>query len=184
MQVSIQGRGMEISKKLSSYVQKKAERIDRYLPGVNEMRVEFKRESTKSEAPKTVQITLRRRRTMLRVEERNADPYIAFDDAIEKLYHRIARYKGRRIDRRHANHDAELIEAEDLPIEADEIEDASVKVVRVKAFSVVPMSADEAVEQMELLGHDFFVFMHEDDGGIKVVYRRKRGDYGLLQPEK
>ena len=58
------------------------------------------------------------------------------------------------------------------------------RVVRIKNFTTVPMGTDEAIEQMELLGHDFFVFMHADDGTVKVVYRRKSGDYGMLQPEK
>jgi putative sigma-54 modulation protein len=177
---------MNISQRLDKYVRNKSARIERYLPGVEEVRVEFTRQSAKSDAPKAVELTVRRRRTILRVEERNSDPFLAFDHALDKIYQRIARYKGRRTDRKRTGNnveDVELLEAEALPIEAPPAAPVP-KVVRIKTFQIMPMSVDEAVEQMELLGHDFFVFAHQDDGAVKVVYRRKSGDYGLLQPEK
>jgi putative sigma-54 modulation protein len=191
MQVSVQGHSMNVSQRLDKYVRNKTERLQRYLPGVEEVRVEFTRQSAKSDVPKSVELTVRRRSTLLRVEERNADPFIAFDLALEKMYQRIARYKGRRIDRKRSGaapltaEDEELLTAEALPIE-EEAPPAvpAPKLVRIKSFQIVPMSVDEAIEQMELLGHDFFVFVHSDDGMVKVVYRRKSGDYGLLQPEK
>jgi putative sigma-54 modulation protein len=182
---------MNVSQRLDKYVRNKAERIERYLPGVEEVRVEFTKESAKNDAPKSVELTVRRKRTLLRVEERNADAFTAFDDALDKMYQRIARYKGRRIDRKRSGaavgagvEDTELLEAEALPIEVESTDEEIPRLVRIKNFTVVPMSTDEAIEQMELLGHDFFVFMHQDDGAVKVVYRRKNGDYGLLQPEK
>jgi len=191
MQVSVQGHSMNVSQRLDKYVRNKTERLQRYLPGVEEVRIEFTRQSAKSDVPKSVELTVRRRSTLLRVEEHNADPFTAFDLALEKMYHRIARYKGRRIDRKRsgaapiAAEDEELLTAEALPIEAEEQPAMPApKLVRVKTFQVVPMSVDEAIEQMELLGHDFFIFVHSDDGMVKVVYRRKSGDYGLLQPEK
>ncbi len=186
MELTIQGHGWEISQRFEDYVHRKADRLDRYLPGVEDVRVEVTRESAKDGAVKSLQLTVRRRRTLLRVEEQDADLFKAFDTALDKMYHRIARYKGRRTDRkRDEGEDAELAEAEALPIdvEADEGQEEQ-RVVRTKTFAITPMSVDEAIEQMELLGHDFFVFTHSDDSAVKVVYRRKSGDYGLLQPEK
>jgi putative sigma-54 modulation protein len=186
MQVTVQGHSMNISQRLDKYCRAKAGKLDRYLPGVEDIRVEFTRHSAKSDAPKSVELTVRRRRTLLRVEERDADPFLAFDNALDKMFQRIARYKGRRTDRKRGGtspEDQELLEAEELPIDSS-ADGAAPKLVRIKSFSIVPMSTDEAIEQMELLGHDFFVFMHQDDGAIKVVYRRKSGDYGLLQPER
>ncbi|BCX02833.1 MAG: ribosomal subunit interface protein [Candidatus Roseilinea sp.] len=191
MQVSVQGHNMNVSQRLDKYVRNKTERLQRYLPGVEDVRVEFTRQSTKSDVPKSVELTVRRRGTLLRVEEQDPDPFKAFDFALEKMYQRIARYKGRRIDRKRSGaaalttEDEELLMAEALPIE-EEVPPAAPppKLVRVKTFQIVPMSVEEAIEQMELLGHDFFVFVHSDDGRVKVVYRRKGGDYGLLQPEK
>lgn len=189
MELTIQGHGWEISRRFEEYVHKKADRLDRYLPGVEDMRVEVTRQSAKDDAAKSLQLTIRRKRTLLRVEEQDTDLFKAFDTALDKMYHRIARYKGRRVDRKRnaalPAEDAELAVAEALPIDisADEAPEEQ-RVVRVKTFAVTPMSVDEAIEQMELLGHDFFVFRHSDDDAVKVVYRRKAGDYGLLQPEK
>ncbi|MCS7055479.1 MAG: ribosome-associated translation inhibitor RaiA [Thermoflexales bacterium] len=190
MQVLVQGHNMNISQRLDKYVRNKAERLQRYLPGVEDVRVEFTRQSTKSDVPKSAELTVRRRGTLLRVEEEDPDPFKAFDLAMEKMYQRIARYKGRRIDRKRsgaaalAAEDEELLTAEALPIEEAPPAAPPPKLVRIKSFQIVPMSVEEAIEQMELLGHDFFVFVHADDGRVKVVYRRKDGDYGLLQPEK
>ena len=187
MELTIQGHGMELGNGFENFVRRKTGKLERYLPGIEEVRVEVTRQSAKEDAPKQLELTIRRRRTLLRVEEHNADPFAALDAALDKMNHRIARYKGRRMDRRHdgaiPDEDAELAQAEALPFTEEE-NIAEPKVVRIKNFTTVPMSTDEAVEQMELLGHDFFVFMHADDGMVKVVYRRKSGDYGMLQPEK
>lgn len=188
MELTIQGHGWDISRRFEDYVHRKADRLDRYLPGIDDVRVEVTRESAKEDAAKALQLTVRRRRTLLRVEERDPDLFKAFDEALDKMYHRIARYKGRRTDRKRAGNlaeeDADLVEAEALPIDIGEDEAREQRVVRVKTFPITPVSVDEAIEQMELLGHDFFVFIHSDDSAVKVVYRRKSGDYGLLQPEQ
>lgn len=187
MELTIKGHGLELTAGFDTFVRRKIGKLDRYLPGIEEIRVEVSKESAKDDAPKELELTLRRRQTLLRVEEHHADLYTALDSALDKMYHRIARYKGRRIDRRYpeavAEEDQELAQAEELPIGADETVGEQ-RVVRTKNFTVTPMSADEAIEQMELLGHDFFVFVHAQDSITKVVYRRKSGDYGLLQPEK
>ena len=187
MELTIQGHGLDLGNGFENFVRRKTGRLDRYLPGLEEVRVEVTKQSAKDDAPKELELTIRRRRTLLRVEEHNADLFAALDAALDKMYHRIARYKGRRIDRRYdggvAEEDVELEQAEELPIGSEETLGEQ-RVVRVKNFTTVPMSTDEAIEQMELLGHDFFVFMHEDDGAVKVVYRRKSGNYGFLQPDK
>ncbi len=186
MQVTIQGHSMNVSQRLDKYVRNKTEKLDRYLPGIEEVRVEFTRQSAKADAPKEVELTVRRKRTLLRVEVQNNDPFAAFDSALEKMYQRIARYKGRKINKTRAGEiapDSDGIElAEDVPIEAPPAA-PDPKVVRIKTFAVLPMKVDDAIDQMELLSHDFYVFVHEDDSVIKVVYRRKEGSYGLLQPD-
>ena len=187
MELTIQGHGTELGAGFENFVRRKTGKLDRYLPGIEEMRVEVTKQSSKDDAPKELELTIRRRHTLIRVEERNVDVFAALDAAIDKMYQRIARYKGRRRDQRHAGiaseDDQELEAAEDLPI-GEEEGLGEQRVVRTKSFTITPMSADEAIEQMELMGHDFFVFIHADDRATKVVYRRKTGDYGLLQPEK
>lgn len=189
MQVKLQGHGMIVSKRLSDHVNEHVARIERMLPGIEEMRVEFKRNSSKITPPRTVQITVRRKSTVLRAEEQHTDPLKAFDVALEALFQRIERFKGRRIlNKRGAGAEAEDLLADLAMSETEAAEWAQTaepaRLLRIKTFSVVPMSAEEAIEQMELLGHTFFAFMSDEDRCVKVVYRRKAGDYGLLQPEK
>ena len=191
MELSVQGHGLVISKKLETYVRTKVERLVRYLPGVETVRVEVRKQGSKRDAPKNVQLTVQRKRTLLRVEVSNGDPYAAFEAALDKMHARIARYKGRRRDQRQigVTEDLELAAAEAWPTDVleaieESAEEETLKVVRTKSFTIVPMSLEEAIEQMELISHDFFMFMHDEDNKTKVVYRRKNGDYGLLQPEK
>jgi putative sigma-54 modulation protein len=191
MELSVQGHGMVISKKLETYIRTRAERLSRYLPGTEAVRVEVRKPGSKRDLPKNVQLTVHRKRTLLRVEVGDEDTYIAFDAALDKMLTRIARYKGRRRDRRQVGvpEDLELAAAEAWPTDVlaaieESAEDEPLTVVRTKNFTIVPMSLEEAIEQMELIGHDFFMFMHDQDSKTKVVYRRKNGDYGLLQPEK
>lgn len=191
MELSVQGHGMVISKKLETYIRTRTERLSRYLPGTEAVRVEVRKPGNKRDLPKNVQITVQRKRTLLRVEVGDEDPYAAFDTALDKMLTRIARYKGRRRDRRQegVSEDLELAAAEAWPTDVlaaieESAEDEPLTVVRTKNFTIVPMSLEEAIEQMELIGHDFFMFMHDQDSKTKVVYRRKNGDYGLLQAEK
>ena len=182
MQVKLQGHGMIVSKRLSDHVNERITRLERMLPGIEELRVEFKRNSSKIMPPRTVQITVRRKRTVLRAEEQDADPLKAFDVALEALLQRVERFKGRHIlNKRNGIVDEDLFTDLTAP-PAEPVEPS--KVLRIKTFSTIPMSPEEAIEQMELLGHAFFAFMSDDDHCVKIVYRRNAGDYGLLQPEK
>ena len=103
---------------------------------------------------------------------------------IDKLYRQINRYRGKRRNRRRAGVSQEaLVEGEALPL-ADAFEDEEMPpIVRRKRFELMPMMPDEAIDQMELLGHDFFVFYNTEEAAINVVYKRRDGNYGLLLPE-
>jgi putative sigma-54 modulation protein len=191
MQLIIKGRNMEVNDRLKEYVDKKLGKMDRYLPDINEIRVELAEEkSRKNSEREVVQVTMRSNGTLLRAEERNSDIYSAIDAVADKLHGQIARYKGKR--RR------KIERAQVARIEAEEVEAIAVatepvaepeetffegRIVRTKRFPMVPMSEDEAVDQMELLGHDFFVFYNAREDAVNVLYRRSDGNYGLLQPE-
>lgn len=188
MQVVIHSHSMNVSQRLEKYVKTKSERLERYLPGAEEMRVEFTRQSAKTGTPKVVELTVRRRKTVLRVEERDADAFKAFDNALEKMLHRVARFKGRRIDKKRSGaaiavEEDGLDKAEEAPIDAPAAAPTP-KLVRIKTLQMSPMSVEEAIDHMELVSHDFYMFNHDEDSKIKVVYRRKEGGYGLLQPGK
>ena len=178
MQLIIQGKNIEITDWLREYVEKKAGRLDRYLPNIQEARVELSAQKAKNVQHRHVaQITIRSNGIILRAEERSHDIFASIDAVVDKMYRQIARYKGRRWGKR--GHP----EAEPLPVEVEEEETERPRIVRVKRFLMTPMDPEEAIEQMELLGHDFFVFLNTETDTINVVYRRTDGNYGLLQPE-
>lgn len=182
MQFLITGKNLDISDWMRSYVEKKLEKLDRYLPAIAEMRIELTKESTKSAQDRYVcQVTVRSSHgAVLRAEERASDIRDAVDEVTEKMYRQLTRYKGKHWERVRGGESA----AEVAPLLEEEDEDDKAPIiVRRKQFRVSPMDEQEAVEQMEMLGHDFFVFYNMDSSTINVVYRRKDGQYGLLQPE-
>jgi putative sigma-54 modulation protein len=185
MELTIKGKNMEVTDRLQDYVEKKIGRLDRYLPTISEAWVELSVEGTKAAQDRQVcQVTIRSNGTILRAEERSDDIFTAIDTVLDKMYRQIARYKGKRKNRWRAAG----VMVEPLPegfelAEAEEAEEGPPRIVRSKRFSMTPMHADEAIEQMELLGHDFFVFFNADEGQINVLYRRDDGDYGLLLPD-
>jgi putative sigma-54 modulation protein len=181
MQVTIRGRNIEVTSRLQEYVEKKIGKLDRYLPTIDEAHMELAVEKTRSAQDRQVaQLTVRSRGAILRAEERDHDLYTAIDAVLDKMYRRIARYKGKHQDRSRPG--AEEIGGEALPVEAKPEETAG-RIVRTKQFRMVSINPQEAVEQMELLGHDFYVFFNAEAGVINVLYRRKDGNYGLIQPE-
>jgi putative sigma-54 modulation protein len=181
MELMIKGKNVEVTDRLRDYVEKKIGKLDRYLPSITEAWVELSTEGARAAQDRQVcQVTVRSNGTILRAEERSDDMFTSIDTVLDKMYRQIARYKGKRKNRwRGAG-----MAAEPLPLELEEEpEEESSNIVRVKSFAMTPMHPDEAVEQMELLGHDLFVFFNADEGQVNVIYRRKDGNYGLLQPE-
>jgi putative sigma-54 modulation protein len=181
MELSIKGRNVDVTDRLNDYVEKKIGKLDRYLPTISEVWVELSTEGARAAQDRQVcQVTVRANGTILRAEERSDDMFTSIDAVLDKMYRQIARYKGKRKNRWRGS----AVPMEPLPLEAEETYDEETSnIVRTKRFRMTPMGPDEAVEQMELLGHDFFVFYNADEGQVNVIYRRKDGDYGLLQPE-
>jgi putative sigma-54 modulation protein len=178
MQLIITGKNMEVSEPLKEYVEKKIGKLTRYLPTIDEVHVELSVEKTKSNLQRqVVQVTMRSNGTILRAEERSADMLAAVDSVRDKLQRQMERFKERPVRMRKRAR-AEVVES---PVETEE--EPSPRIVRTKRFSVTPMSDEEAIEQMELLGHDFFIFYNPTTASMNVVYRRKDGNYGMLQPE-
>lgn len=180
MQLIIQGKNIEVTDRLREYVEKKVARLDRYLPNITEARIELSTESARSaEHRQVAQLTLRAKGKILRSEERTDDIFTSIDAMINKMHRQVARYKGKR---RGKGRSIEEPLPDETFAEYDEEEELPPRIVRIKRFDMVPMDEEEAVEQMELLGHDFFVFYNINDDGINVLYLRRDGDYGLIQP--
>jgi len=178
MQLIITGKNMEVSEPLREYVEKKIGKLTRYVPTIDEVHVELSVEKVKSNLQRqVVQVTMRSNGTILRAEERSADMLAAVDAVRDKLQRQLERFKERPVRMRKR---ARAAAAEESTAPAEE---PSPRVVRTKRFSVTPMTEEEAIEQMELLGHDFFIFYNPTSASMNVVYRRKDGNYGVLQPE-
>lgn len=178
MQLIITGKNVEVTEWLRSYVEKKIGKLDKYLTTIDEARVELSVEKTRSAQDRqVVQVTIRSNGKILRAEEKSADMFASIDAVLDKMYRQIARYKGKQRQRGRATPG----EMPPVPIPTDEEMEPSI--ARVKRFRVNPMDEEEAIEQMELLGHDFFVFYNVRTDRMSVVYRRRDGDYGLLEPE-
>lgn len=188
MNISINGRNLTMTPRIREYVEKKTARLDRYMPNLADVRVDLSEENSKNINERQVaQITVRDKRgTILRAEERNSDLFAAIDEVIDKLYVQIRRYRGKKQRRWRKGGNAEEFLGDPLPLEDpmdDDIDESINSIVRVKKFMLQPMSPEEAVDQIELLGHDFFMFLNANDDTINVLYRRRQGDYGLLKPE-
>jgi putative sigma-54 modulation protein len=175
---------MRMTDSTREYVEKKAAKLERYLQEIDEIRVELSHIKTARNATDrhVAQITVRGRNFLLRTEERTDDLHAAFDMALDKMQRQIERYKGKHYrNRGDGRSAAEVAEEEEWPV--DETGELLPLVVRRKKFVLVPMDEEEAVEQMRLLGHDnFFVFFNAEQNSIQVLYRRRNGTYGLIEP--
>jgi putative sigma-54 modulation protein len=181
MEIQLFTRNMELTPRLQEYVEKKVSKLSRYLPNITDVRVDLSVENTRSSAQRQVaQLTIRTPRVMLRAEERASDMFTAIDAAWTRCGDRLpatrpgGRTAGSEWKEKKRN-------GKKRPLSSEEA--ISGKVVRVKRFEMFPMTPEEAIEQMELLGHQFFVFLNAEEGSINVVYRRRDGDYGLIIPE-
>ncbi|MCP5094881.1 MAG: ribosome-associated translation inhibitor RaiA [Chloroflexi bacterium] len=184
MELSVNSRNIELTTRLQNYVEKKTSRLDRYMPNLKEVRVDLSSEKTRSAVQRQVaQITVRDERgTILRAEERNGDMFAAIDAVVDKLYRQIQRYRGKRKRKWRGNDNMDEFLGEPLPVD-EELDEDDETIVRYKRFPMHSMSPEEAVDQIELLGHDFFVFFNSEENAINVLYKRRDDGYGLLQPE-
>jgi putative sigma-54 modulation protein len=192
MQLVLTGKNFVVSDRVREYVEKKVEKLDRYLPSIDETRVEISQEKTKSAKDRNVvQVTLRANGTILRAEDRSEAIYACIDNAVDKIHRQIVRYKGKRIDRQQGqlgNKQRISPDEGEMPALEPEVvaalaEEQKRQIVRTKRFLVSPLTEDEAIEQMELLEHNFFVFYNTAVDRINILYRRDDNDYGLIDPE-
>jgi putative sigma-54 modulation protein len=188
IQVEVKSNGFNLNDKLFNYVSKKAEKLERYINGVDEARVELTYAKTARMASDrfVAQITLSGKKMLLRSEERSDDVYAAFDAAIDKIQRRIERYKGKRYRGRGDSLSMgemamEIIEEE---IAEELAEEAEPEIARRKKFTLYPMDEYEAVEQSKLLGHEnFYIFFNMETNSVNVLYTRRDGTYGLIDTE-
>lgn len=175
MKLNFTGKNVEVTEALKDVTNKKLKRLDKFFDKGVEGNVIYSVERNW----KIIEITINLPGTILRVEESSDDMYKSIDKAVDILERQIRKYKTK-LQRKHQT--GETIRFENVIPLKDE-DDEKPKIVRTKKFGMKPMSVEEAVLQMELLRHNFFVFMNADSEEVSVVYKRKDGNYGLIEPE-
>jgi putative sigma-54 modulation protein len=182
MNISINGRNLDVTSRLQSYIERKVGRLDRFMPNIHEIRVDLSEEKSNRAGNRIVaQITVRHTRgTILRAEQRTNDIFAAVDEVVDRIYRQIERYKGKR---RRRGDETEDYSSFETAVELDEDDLDIHQIVRRKQYSIAPMDEEEAIEQLELLGHNFYVFVNAGTSLVNVLYSRNDGSYGLLEPE-
>lgn len=174
MSVNVKGRNIDVTPALREYVEKKIAKVTKQFKTVGDISAVLKVEKGNH----IVEITVPASGILLRAQENTKDMYSSIDLVVEKIERQVHKYKTRLMKRKYSNF------ADPTPVPAaEEAHDDEFEIVKNKKFVLRPMSVEEAIMQMNLLNHDFFVFFDPDLDSTNVVYRRKDGKYGLLSPE-
>jgi len=188
MEIIFRGQHLTVSDGFRRHATERLNKLTRYLPMADHAIVDLRREAKGEEGRYVVQVTLSANGTFLRAEERNFEELAAIDAAVGALSQQAKRFKERRVLRSERRVDKDRR----LPLEGEEAAEAplppgvaiiSGRVVRLKRFAMKPLTEAEAIEQMELLGHSFFLFRDADREELALLYRRRDGDYGMILPE-
>ena len=179
MELRIIGKNIELIPTVHQYIERKLGKLNRHLPNIIESKVEISEEKTKSPQQRfIVRVTVAGSGTRCYGEEKGEDLFTAIDRAAEVITRQLEHHKGKRYEKGRSSSFART----GFSGEEGATQPAR-EVVRVKRFAVKPMSVAEAADQMELLGHDFFLFFNADAEELNLLYRRKDGNYGLIEPD-
>jgi ribosomal subunit interface protein len=189
METIFRGQHLHVDDRFREYAEERLSKIGRHLPMADHAIVDVRREAKGVEGRYVVQVTVSANGTYLRAEERDFDLMAAVDSAADALNTQAIRFKEKKVlrsERRVGKDDRMPVEsaAEDEDRLPPDVELVLGRVVRIKRFRMKPMTEAEAIEQMEMLGHVFFLFEDEDKGTLAVLYQRQDGDYGMILPEK
>jgi putative sigma-54 modulation protein len=177
MRLQVKGKNLEVSDSIRTYAEEKLGKLERHLAPPTQVELELAVEKNPSIAANHVaEATVWTKGPVLRARETSPDMRASIDRLADKLERQVKRYRDKRRRRDTRGH-------EPPDASSTEPEVAGPLIVKTKQFAVKPMGAEEAVLQLELVGHDFFVFRDADSGDVNVVYRRRDGNYGLIEPQ-
>lgn len=180
MDIKISAKNLTIDEDIRGYAEKKIAKLTRYLTNISMMSMELSEEKSKSRLSSyTVQVTLNINGFLLRGVQKDDNLKSAIDAVADVMERLIEKYKKRYAVNKSKVHESIRTTQE----EGEAAAEISKPVIRRKRFALKPMSAEQAIEQMDFLSHDFFLFINDSDNAINVVYRRKNGNYGLIEPE-
>ncbi len=183
MELQMTGTNLPLSEPIREYIARKLGKLSKHLNNIIETKVEISEENTKSATQHfVVKSTVAGSGTAFHSEARGEDLFKAIDKLATVMIRQLESYKGKHYQpRQQGNTLAAAVPADTG--EADETDQQSRRVVKIKRFAIKPMSIDEAIEQMEVMGHSFFLYFDADVEELKLLYRRKDGDYGMIEPE-
>ena len=176
MIITISGKQMDVTDSLREVINDKCEKLDKYFHNDIPMTITLSTEKERH----IVEATIPFAGAIIRAEEATADMYTSIDGVVDILERQIRKHKNKLQQRNRAS---ETIRFENVVADTTTEESDESKIVRTKRFPIKPMDKEEAVLQMDLLGHNFFVFMDGETGDVNVVYKRKDGNYGLIEPQ-
>jgi putative sigma-54 modulation protein len=177
VRLQVKGKNVEVTDSIREYAEEKLSKLERQLADPTRVELELAVERNPSISQNHVaEATIWTKGPILRAREASADHKASIDQLVDKLERQVKRYREKRRSRR------QQVPAAELPEDAIPI-DEEPRIVKSKQFAIKPMSPEEAVLQLELVGHDFFVFQNADSGEVNVVYRRRDGAYGLIEPQ-
>lgn len=174
MRYIITGRNIDVTEGLKSAIYDKIGKLEKYFTQDTEIHVTLSVEKDRQK----IEVTIPVKGNIIRSEQVSSDMYVSIDLVEEIIERRLKKYKNKIIDKKQSrdNFTSEFMEN-------DYEEDDTIKIIRTKKFGVKPMDAEEACIQMELLGHNFYVFSNSKTDEVNVVYKRKGNTYGLIEPE-
>ena len=175
MNITISGRNIDITPSLRETVMDKLGKLDRYFTPDTDVNVTL---SVEKERQK-IEVTIPVKGRIIRSEQVSNDMYVSIDLVEEVIERQLRKYKNKIIDKKQS-----AVNFQKAYIDNDYMESEDIRIERTKRFDIKPMYPEDACVQMELLGHNFFVFMNADTDQVNVVYKRKGNTYGLIEPER
>jgi putative sigma-54 modulation protein len=179
MQITFIGKHVEVTPAMKEYAEAKLQKLNRFFDHIQEIHVT----EAHTRGQVSVEVTVKAGHALIRAEEHSTDMNIAVDQVVDKLERQLTRYKDRFVSRKrealNGHKPAEIaVPAVDITAEEEQIP----SVVRTKRFAIKPMDPEEAAQEMELVSHDFYVFRNAKSDQVNVIYRRRDGHYGLIEP--
>ena len=174
MRYIISGKNIDVTEGLRNAVYDKIGRLEKYFTPETEVHVTFNVEKERQ----IIEVTIPMKGNIIRAEQESDDMYVSIDLVVDIIDRQLKRYKTKLAEKKQSS---EYFKAEYL--EDEDLDDEEIRIIRSKRFAVKPMYPEDACVQMELLGHTFFVFRNSDTDEVNVVYKRKDGTYGLIEPE-
>jgi putative sigma-54 modulation protein len=178
MKIIFKGKHIEVTDAMRNYIEKKLNKIERYFDHILEVIVTLSVEKSRQ----IIEVTLQTNRALIRAEEETDDMYTSIDKVADKLERQIKKYKEKYFQKPHPSTEKTGLANKEIDAEDSE-QDKIAKIVKTKRFAIKPMSVEEAAMQMDLLGHNFFVFANDNTNKVNVLYKRKDGNFGLIEPE-